>query len=149
MESDATTSGALMGRVLQLSPQLRDELRAWAEVGCAVKGPLHALTQRATACEIGATHRTRVQVTQNLVVRFGEELLAEKRISPFHERRGIPWVVSDVGPLTIDCRRCASSARSNARPRWSRDITVPSGIASASAISLYVNSSTSQRTITS
>ncbi len=72
-----------MGRVLQLSPQLRDKLRAWAELGCAVKGPLHALTQRATASEIGATHRTRVQVTQNLVVRFGEELLAEKRICHF------------------------------------------------------------------
>ena len=66
-----------MGRVLQLSPQLGDKLRPWAEVGCAVKGPLHALTPRATASEIGATHRTRVQVTQNLVVRFGEELLTE------------------------------------------------------------------------
>ena len=72
-----------MGRVLQLGPQLRDEFRAWAEVGCAVKGPLHALPQRAAACEIGATHRTRVQVTQNLVIRFGEELLAEKRICHF------------------------------------------------------------------
>ena len=72
-----------MGRVLQLSPQLRDKFRAWAELGCAVKGPLHALTQRATPSEIGATHRTRVQVTQNLVVRFGEELLAEKRICHF------------------------------------------------------------------
>ena len=83
MESDPATSGAPMGRVLQPGPQLRDELRAWAEFGCAVKSPLHALPQRATACELGATYRTRLQVTQNLVIRFGEELLAEERIRHF------------------------------------------------------------------
>src|SRR3954470_207812 len=83
VESDATTSVAPMGGVLQPGPQLREELRVWAQVGCAVKCPLHALTQRGTASEIRATHRTRVQVTQNLVVRLGEELLAEKRIGHF------------------------------------------------------------------
>src|SRR5262245_41786775 len=90
-ESVDTTRRPTKRRVSQRSPQPCRKIWAWTEVVCAMKRTPHALTECPTAVEIGPAHRTRVQVTQNLVVRLSEELLCQKRIrhltnvTTFHE----------------------------------------------------------------
>ena len=121
------------------------------EVGGVVERPSQALAQCSPRGEIGAARRTRLQVTQNLVIRFRQELLGEKRIGHFTNISALhSWLPhASVRRVPTADGVDRSSDRSDARPRWSRDITVPRGIASVSAISLYVSSSTSQSTITS
>ena len=132
------TSGDLERRLLERRSQATHELRTRVEIARVVKGSLYGRAQRAPSRELLAAHRTRVQVTQYLVIRFSEELLRKKRIGHF---TNIAAFHGRVSHGTTRRRPTApaeapSSARRNARPRWSRDITVPIGIARASAISL-------------
>ena len=84
---------------------------------------------------------------QDLVIRFRQQFLTEKRIGHFpnvtavHDASTLPCEVSASSPFGRLPAKTASAAtsseRSCARPRWRRDITVPIGIANASAASLY------------
>jgi hypothetical protein len=69
--------------VREIGSQLRDEFRPRVEAGCVLDGASDALAQGTSRREIGAARSTRLQVTQNLVVRFCEEFLGEKRIGHF------------------------------------------------------------------
>ncbi|HYR89470.1 MAG TPA: hypothetical protein VE422_35680 [Terriglobia bacterium] len=68
---------------MKIRPELRDEFGARVKVGCVFDGASDALAHGTTRREIGAARSTRLQVTQNLVVRFCEEFLGEKRIGYF------------------------------------------------------------------
>jgi hypothetical protein len=67
-------------RIPELALQTRDEFSGRAKLGCSLEGTPHAIAQCATAGEVGAAYRTGFEVTQNLVVRFGEQFLRQKRI---------------------------------------------------------------------
>src|SRR2546426_364838 len=140
-----------MRGVLETRSQLRPEFRSRVDARCVLEGPANALAQSAPRGEIGAAHWTRLYVPQDLVIRLCEELLGEKRIDQFANITALHgrWSQVSARRLPTADLEAPSCDRSDARPRWSRDITVPRGIASASAISLYVSPSTSQSTITS
>ena len=78
-KSCATTSVRSM-RVSKLGLQARDEFGARAKLGNSLKGTPHAVAHGAAAGEVGTADRTAFEVTQNFVVRFGEQFLRQKRI---------------------------------------------------------------------
>src|SRR6266545_3997788 len=92
-------------------------------------------------------------MAQQLVVRFDEQFLREERVeqlarvSALHEQPRLRCACVDKG-TTLPFPD-VNSCRSSARPRCSRDMTVPIGIDRALAMSLYGSSSTSLSTMTS
>jgi len=73
-------SGTLARGALERRPQSRREFRSRVEIARAVKRASDGLAERTPRSEIGTAYRTRLQVTQYLVIRFREELLTQKRI---------------------------------------------------------------------
>src|SRR5262249_20791854 len=121
------------------------------------------VAQRAAECaprvDLRSARRAGVQVLQDLVVRLRQQLIAQKRVGDFanvttvHDASSTP-LFRIFGDAPADGRpstgsAAASSVLNGARPGWSVDITVPIGIARASAASLYDRSSMSQRRMTS
>ena len=107
---------------------------------CVQKGPLDRCPQGPARIQLGPTVGAALEVTQHLVVGFHEQLLAQERIgkianlTALHDQSAFgygPWLRRLVTSAYV-----ASSRRSNARPRWSRDMTVPMGRLRAAAISL-------------
>jgi len=68
---------------MKIRPQLRYEFWSRVKVGCVPDSASDTLAQGTPRREIGAARSTRLQVAQNLVVRFCEEFLGEKRIGHF------------------------------------------------------------------
>src|SRR5262249_16943132 len=78
-ESVDTTRRRTKRRVSPRRQQSCRKLGARTELVSSMKRTPHALTECPAAVEIGPACRTRVQMTQNLVVRLSEELLCQKR----------------------------------------------------------------------
>src|SRR5580765_6472256 len=134
------------GRLAQLIAQAVRELAGWLQFRGAIEGSAQRAAQPTSRVKLRSTRRTGIEMPQDLVVRFRQQFLTEKRVGYFPNVTTIhdASILSSEVPTSLPVGRrpaktasaATSSERSCARPRWRRDITVPIGIANASAASL-------------
>jgi len=134
------------GRLAEPIAQAVPELPGWLQVGGAIEGGAQGAAQPTSRVNLRPTRWTGIEMPQDLVIRFGQQFLAEKRIGDFpyvttrHDASMLSSEVSaspPVGRRPVKRTSAATSSERNcARPRCRRDITVPTGIARAFAASL-------------
>src|SRR5262245_45585653 len=131
-------------RIAQLLAKLLDEFRSRLQVWRTIERSVERAAKRAACVDFRSARRTGVEMLEDLVVRLRQQLIAQERVGDFpnvttsHDASSMS-LFRVIAGRPADGRTtsaAASSVLGCARPRWSLDITVPMGIAKASAASL-------------
>jgi hypothetical protein len=114
------------GRLAKLITQAVRELPGWLQFRRAIEGGSQSATHPTTSVNLGPARWTGIEMPEDLVIRFRQQLLTEKRIGDFANVATIhdaSTLLGEAPPSRFDrppakaTSAAASSARSWARPR--------------------------------